>query len=152
MADEKPRRRVAAAVSVLAVLAGGGVIVGSSFSAGQYYRTVGETVGAGDAFVGESFRLAGKVAEGTLVAAPGTAPDYTFGLTDGTGRRLTVHYARAVPDAFKEGVEVVAEGTLERPDRFEARLVIAKCPSKYEGNLYPDDVDGEATGQAPARP
>jgi len=140
---------VATVVSIVAVVGGISLVVGSSFSAGQYYRTVGEVVAAGDRHVGETFRLAGSVVEGSISLTPGPAPDYTFSLTDGTGGLLTVHYPRTVPDAFTDGVDVVAEGRLVRADRFEAAQVIAKCPSKYEGHLDPEDVrrkEAEAAG------
>ena len=69
----------------------------------------------------------------------GARPEVRFGLADGDGL-ITVHYGRSLPDAFTDGAEVVAEGTLSAPDRFDASVVIAKCPSKYEANLTPEDV------------
>jgi len=132
------------------VVGGVSLIVGSSFSAGQYYRTVGEVVAAGEEHVGETFRLAGTVEEGTLRAAPTSNGEARFRLTDGTGARLAVAYSRALPDSFVEGVDVVAEGRQVAPDRFEASLVVAKCPSKYEGRLSPEEVaqrEVEARGQ-----
>ena len=151
MERRRKDRKLAGALSVVVIAAAGGLIVNSSFSAGQYYRTVAETTDNPQALVGESFRIAGKVVPGTVVVQPTAQPDYTFRVNDPDGKMMTVHYAQAVPDTFQEGVEVVVEGTLVRPDLFEASHVIAKCPSKYEGTLTPEDVarkEAEARGQA----
>ena len=142
-------RSVLPTVAILAcVAAGAAVIVGSSLSAATYYRTVAAVTAAGSTHVGESFRLAGRVAAGSVVRLAGDRPDVRFGLVDGDGV-ITVHYGRSLPDAFTDDAEVVAEGTLVAPDRFDASVVIAKCPSKYEANLTPEDVaHTEARGAA----
>jgi cytochrome c-type biogenesis protein CcmE len=136
----KKNKKVAGALSVLIIGAAAGVIVKSSFSAGQYYRTVAETAGDADKLVGESFRIAGKVLPGSIIVANTTAPDYTFKVNDAEGNTVTVHYANAVPDTFKEKSEVVVEGKLVSPDLFEAHHLVAKCPSKYEGSLTKEEV------------
>ena len=57
---------------------------------------------------------------------------------------VRVHYKGVIPDTFKEEADVVLEGVLipkgstgsagvvAQEDRFEARTLFAKCPSKYE--------------------
>ena len=155
----KKNKKLAGVLSVVIIGAAVGVIVKSSFSAGQYYRTVAETAGDSDKLVGETFRIAGKVLPGSIVVAPTTAPDYTFKVNDEQGNTVTVRYANAVPDTFKEKSEVVVEGRLVRPDLFEATHLGAKCPSKYEGALTPEEVarrEAEAAaggkGNMPAMP
>ena len=160
MDEATPRRstlgaRLRAALPAVAVVAcvalGGAVIVGSSLSAALYYRTVAEVAASGDAHVGETFRLAGRVAAGSVTVRAGARPDVRYGLADGDGL-IQVHSPRSLPDAFSEGAEVVAEGRLVAPDRFEASVVIAKCPSKYEARLTPEDVARQETrGPAPRR-
>lgn len=149
----KRDRRWAGVLSVLVIAAAAGVIVKSSFSAGQYYRTVAETSEDAASLIGESFRIAGRVLPGSIVVAPTTEPDYTFRVHDAQGATVTVHYAAAVPDTFKDGSEVVVEGRLAAADRFEATHLVAKCPSKYEGALTPEEVarrEAEAGGAHPA--
>ena len=136
----KKNKKLAGVLSVAVIALAAGVIVKSSFSAGQYYRTVAETEQDADALVGESFRIAGKVLPGSIVVAQTTEPDYTFTVNDADGHRVTVHYAHAVPDTFKDGSEVVVEGRLVKPDLFEATHLVAKCPSKYEGVLTKEEV------------
>ena len=61
-----------------------------------------------------------------------------FLITDGE-RQLKVRYVgnAVLPDTFKDKAQVVLEGHYD-PDKslFEAQVVFAKCPSKYEGQSY----------------
>ncbi|MGL4722156.1 MAG: cytochrome c maturation protein CcmE [Desulfovibrionaceae bacterium] len=48
---------------------------------------------------------------------------------------LTVEYNGVVPDAFKAEAEVIAEGSIVTGDVnpiFQAKTLLAKCPSKYQ--------------------
>jgi cytochrome c-type biogenesis protein CcmE len=54
-----------------------------------------------------------------------------FAVTDGE-KKVPVHYRGAIPDAFKEGLEVVVDGRMGSSGTFEGRELIVKCPSKYE--------------------
>ena len=83
------------------------------------------------AAVGQSdVRLSGHVADGTIVrdAIAGTL---AFQVTDGT-RRLDVQYRGVVPDAFKDGREIVVTGHMEN-GVFQADrgTLITLCPSKF---------------------
>lgn len=68
-------------------------------------------------------------------------PEFT--ITDGE-HTLQVRYtgSTVLPDTFKDKAIVVLEGHFQ-PDQnfFEAQVVFAKCPSKYEGQNYEDHVD-----------
>ena len=70
-----------------------------------------------------------------------------FQITDGE-RQMAVRYTgnAVLPDTFQDRAQVVMEGHF-RPeqDRFEAEVVMAKCPSKYEGQSYEDHQ--EALGE-----
>lgn len=75
----------------------------------------------------------------------------TFTVTDGS-RNLQVRYVgnAVLPDTFKDRAQVVVEGSYKgAAGSFEADVVFAKCPSKYEGESYDDHVDAYAEdGQA----
>jgi cytochrome c-type biogenesis protein CcmE len=71
-------------------------------------------------------RLGGLVEPGSL-ARQGASVD--FRVTDGQ-HTIPVHYQGALPDLFREGQGVVAEGRL-RHGRFEAATVLAKHDEKY---------------------
>jgi cytochrome c-type biogenesis protein CcmE len=58
------------------------------------------------------------------------------------GSRLDVVFASLeTPDLFKDGAEVVLEGRLRtgQPDAFLADKLLAKCPSKFEGQTAAGD-------------
>ena len=65
-----------------------------------------------------------------------------FTVTDGE-RALQVRYTgnAVLPDTFRDKALVVLEGRLTQANQFEADLVFAKCPSKYEGESYDDHVE-----------
>ena len=107
-----------------------GTIILTSLSEAIYYYTVDEVSQRGDGLVGERVRVKGNVVDDSLSCREGTM-DCTFELAHG-GEELLVHSTTPLPDAFENGAEVVADGTLEAIGRFEATEVIAKCPSKYE--------------------
>ena len=65
-----------------------------------------------------------------------------FTVTDGE-RALQVRYTgnAVLPDTFRDRALVVLEGRLTQAKQFEADVVFAKCPSKYEGESYDDHVE-----------
>jgi cytochrome c-type biogenesis protein CcmE len=99
--------------------------------ASMYYLTVDELVARNDAAYGERVRLMGKVEEGSVVRNSETNTLH-FAVTDEDGTSLPVVYSGMVPDAFKQGADVVVEGSLMRAGMFQAESLLVKCPSKYE--------------------
>ena len=66
----------------------------------------------------------------------------TFTVADST-YILQVRYVGnpVLPDTFKDEAQVVLEGYYNTSsNRFEAQIVFAKCPSKYEGQSYEGHV------------
>jgi cytochrome c-type biogenesis protein CcmE len=77
---------------------------------------------------GTRIRLGGLVAPGTLVR--GDNLSVKFEVTDGN-RAIGVAYQGILPDLFREGQGVVAEGTLISPTEFKADNVLAKHDETY---------------------
>jgi cytochrome c-type biogenesis protein CcmE len=98
--------------------------------ASMYYLTVDELLARNDAY-GERVRVMGKVEDGSVVRNSETNTLH-FAVTDGDGTSLPVVYSGVVPDAFKQGADVVVEGSLTRAATFQADSLLVKCPSKYE--------------------
>ena len=57
-------------------------------------------------------------------------------LVEEGGRETVVVYTGLIPDTFKDGSEVVVEGTYAPNATFTAHTLFAKCPSKYESEGY----------------
>ncbi len=77
---------------------------------------------------GNRFRLGGLVAESSLKRIGNT--DFEFDIGDGN-RTIQVKYSGLLPDLFREGQGVVAEGTLDSGGRFIADTVLAKHDENY---------------------
>jgi cytochrome c-type biogenesis protein CcmE len=75
---------------------------------------------------GQRFRLGGLV--GSVVRGEGTT--IRFVVTDKT-KTLPVTYTGVLPDLFREGQGVVAEGMLAADGTFQADNVLAKHDEKY---------------------
>ncbi|SRR5579871_498170 len=77
---------------------------------------------------GTRIRLGGLVAPGSL--ARGDALAVRFEVTDGS-HAVPVTYQGVLPDLFREGQGVVAEGTLDSSGVFKADNVLAKHDETY---------------------
>ena len=87
-------------------------------------------------------RLAGRVSAEQLSIGAGRL-GAKFQL-EGATRHLSVSYGGVVPDLFKAGCEVIAEGRLGPDGTFKADLIMTKCASKYEARDH-----AAATGSKP---
>ena len=73
-----------------------------------------------------------------------------FSITDGQ-HTLQVRYTgnAVLPDTFRDESQVVLEGRYNSAHSlFEAQVVFAKCPSKYEGQSYEGHVQAMQAGKA----
>ncbi len=76
-----------------------------------------------------SFRIGGMVEEGSLKRLP-DGLRVSFNVTD-TAKIMPVIYKGILPDLFKEGKGVVAQGELNKNGLFEADQVLAKHDENY---------------------
>ena len=108
----------------------GYLIYSASGGSAEYYLTVTELrshAGAGDV------RVAGIVQDDVQKSAGGL--HVTFTEKDATAS-VPVDYSGALPDIFKPGITVVAEGRLGKDGVFHARTLLAKCPSRFSTTSY----------------
>jgi cytochrome c-type biogenesis protein CcmE len=77
---------------------------------------------------GSRVRLGGLVAEGSLVKSADGQVD--FAVTDGRAT-VKVAYRGILPDLFREGQGVVAEGVMNADGSFAADTVLAKHDERY---------------------
>jgi cytochrome c-type biogenesis protein CcmE len=87
---------------------------------------------------GTRLRIGGLVRRGSLTRDGSST--VVFAVTD-LKHDIKVSYTGLLPDLFREGQGVVAEGTVEGPDLFHADTVLAKHDERY----MPKDV-AEALG------
>ena len=77
---------------------------------------------------GARLRVGGLVKADSLIKLSGDS--VTFVVTDGTNE-MTVAYQGLLPDLFREGQGVVAEGVLEAPGQMRADTILAKHDERY---------------------
>lgn len=77
---------------------------------------------------GTRLRIGGLVETGSLERLPGSRVNFV--VTD-TTKGVKVSYTGLLPDLFREGQGVVAEGVLEAPGEFRADSVLAKHDETY---------------------
>ncbi len=98
-------------------------------SAATYYYTVSELMEQESPAYGQTIRVNGRVAPGSVEQEPGSLT-MRFTISEGD-QSLPVIHQGVVPDAFKVGNEVVVEGYIDQDGIFQSNNIMAKCPSKY---------------------
>jgi len=91
-------------------------------------------IAAGEAPVGDTFRVGGMVVDGSVTRSS-TDLSVTFELSD-TANQVQVTYTGILPDLFREGQGIVAIGRLADDGLFTAETVLAK----HDENYMPPEV------------
>jgi cytochrome c-type biogenesis protein CcmE len=126
----KPRTR--RALWIAAGVAGLGVataLVLNAFQQNLVFFFTPTQVAANEAPRDRAFRIGGIVEEGSIVREQ-DALTVRFKVTD-TARTIPVVYTGILPDLFKEGKGVVAQGRLNTDGTFKANEVLAKHDENY---------------------
>jgi cytochrome c-type biogenesis protein CcmE len=135
-AAPKSKRSLGLLVALLVIVGAVLVLVFTSFKGSAIYSVGVEQLLSEKARYGErNVRVKGWLVHGTL-ARRDEPCEYRFKLQE-NGKELAVQYPQCVvPDTFRDmpgmEVEVTAEGKMGASGAFEATLIMAKCPSKYE--------------------
>lgn len=120
--------------ALILFLGGLGYLIYSGISQDSvYFLNVSEALAMDESELGQA-RLFGKVAPRNIESKKGGL-GVVFDLSDQkeAAQIIRVDYSGAVPDTFKEGVEVIVEGNfVNGNERFRATSLITKCPSKYQ--------------------
>lgn len=145
----RKQRRLTLIFSALAVL---GVALGLVLYAMRqnivFFYSPAEIV-AMDIKPGTRLRLGGLVKEGTV--EKGDARAVRFTVMDGTNE-IQVQYAGLLPDLFREGQGVVAEGVLQDPKTLRADSVLAKHDETYMPREVADALKKQGHWQDGAQP
>jgi cytochrome c-type biogenesis protein CcmE len=126
----KPRhKRMAMIAGGLAALGVVAALVLSAFQENLVFFFTPSQVAAQEAPKGRTFRIGGMVEQGSVKRQPdGVTVQFT--ITD-TAKTVPVTYRGPLPDLFREGKGVVAQGQLGPDGVFQAREVLAKHDENY---------------------
>ena len=126
----KPRTKRAAIIVVgLAVLGIAATLVLNAFNSNLVFFFSPSQVFANEAPRDRSFRIGGLVEEGSIQREP-QGLTIRFAVTD-RAQKIPVTYTGLLPDLFKEGKGVVAQGKLGSDGIFRADQVLAKHDENY---------------------
>lgn len=135
MSTMKPRHKrlilIAAGLATLGVAAW---LVLSAFQKNLVFFFTPTQILAGEAPQGRSFRMGGMVEMGSI-KRQADGMTVAFIVTD-NAQRVNVNYRGMLPDLFKEGKGVVAQGKLGKDNLFLADEVLAK----HDENYMPPDA------------
>ncbi|MBX3617095.1 cytochrome c maturation protein CcmE [Nitrosomonas sp.] len=126
----KPRHKklviIASSVTALGIAS---VLVLNAFQSNLVFFFSPTQVVAKEAPIGKSFRIGGLVADGSVKREDGSTTVH-FAITD-TAETIPVVYTGILPDLFKEGKGVVAQGKISNQGVFLADEVLAKHDENY---------------------
>ena len=124
-------------IFVMVLLVGFGAATGLALFAFQnnllYFYSPSQ-IASGEVETGQMFRLGGLVVEGS-VERESDGITTQFELTDTAGS-ITVSYTGLLPDLFREGQGIVAQGKINPQGVFVAQEVLAK----HDENYMPPEV------------
>ena len=120
-------KRLAIGLGVLCAVGAGIGLVLNAFNSNLVFFYTPSQVASKEAPTGKTFRIGGLVNAGS-VARDGVT--VRFVVTD-TAKTVPVRYDGVLPDLFKEGKGVVAQGQLGPDGVFVAREVLAKHDENY---------------------
>ena len=123
----------------LIILMVSGIAIGLSFALKSLDENImfffsPSEVAEGKAPQGRLFRMGGMVVDGS-VSRPGEGLTVVFELTD-NAENVTVEYTGILPDLFREGQGIIANGRLNGAGAFVAQEVLAK----HDENYMPPEV------------
>src|SRR5687768_17332327 len=126
----KPRhKRLALIVGSLAVLGIAAALILSAFQSNLVFFFSPTQVLANEAPPGRTFRIGGMVEAGSLKRQD-DGLTVRFNVTD-TAKTVPVVYKGILPDLFREGKGVVAQGRLGTDGIFQASQILAKHDENY---------------------
>jgi cytochrome c-type biogenesis protein CcmE len=137
----KPRHRRITAIAVgVAALGIAAALVLSAFQKNLVFFFTPSQVAANEAPQSRTFRIGGMVVPGSL-KREGVNVEFT--VTD-TAKSMRVTYRGQLPDLFREGKGVVAQGQLGADGVFRASEVLAKHDENY---MPPEAADAVKKAQ-----
>ncbi len=123
------RRRLVAGALILLGMGAAAALALNAFQGNLVFFYSPSQVAAGEAPTARPFRLGGLVVDGSVRREP-NGVTVRFAVTD-TAETVPVVYRGILPDLFREGQGVVAQGRLGPDEVFVAEQVLAKHDETY---------------------
>lgn len=123
----KQQRMILMAVAVL-LLGGATALVMTALSDSVAFFATPSDIAEGKVDRDKHFRIGGLVVDGSV--SRGDDGVVAFSLTD-QANEVVVNYAGILPDLFREGQGIVAQGTIDADGTFIAAEVLAKHDENY---------------------
>ena len=137
----KHQRLILALIALAAILAAGALAAWALRSQASYFYLPAD-LKANPPEVGRAVRLGGMVKTGSVArAADGVTVQF---VVDDGKAEVPVRFKGIVPDLFKEGSGVVAEGRLDAGGQFVADNLLAKHDEKYVPREMKNMTDAQA--------
>lgn len=124
----KHQRLVLALLAIVAIVAAGLLAASALRDEAAYFVTPSD-IAADPPGAGVAIRLGGMVERGSIVQAP-DGLGLAFVVTDGKNQVRVAHRG-IVPDLFREGSGMVADGSLNEGGVFQATRILAKHDERY---------------------
>lgn len=128
------KKRIVIVCSILAGMGIAATLILTAFEKNLLYFYSPSQVIAGEAPSTRAFRIGGLVLADSVKRDPESLK-VSFVLTD-TLKEIEVHYEGILPDLFREGQGIVANGKLDNNSVFQASEVLAK----HDENYMPPEV------------
>ena len=128
------KKRILMVCMMIAGISVAALLILTAFEKNLMYFYSPSAVIAGEAPTGRKFRVGGLVVNGSVKRIPRSLT-VEFTISD-TVHEVTVEYEGILPDLFREGQGIVAQGVLNNDGVFEASQVLAK----HDENYMPPEV------------
>ena len=137
------KKRIAIVCSIVLGMGVAAALILTAFEKNLLYFYSPTQIVAGEAPTTRAFRIGGLVLEDSVFRDPESLK-VSFVLTD-TIEQITVNYEGILPDLFREGQGIVANGKINNKGVFEASEVLAKHDENY---MPPEVAEALATAGA----
>ena len=134
----RAQRALLIAICVVLLAAAAALIAVALNSEITFYKTpkdIAAALAKNNTLIGQHLRIGGFV-ERQSVKRQGT--EITFSVTD-FSKKISVRYNGILPDLFREGQGVIAEGILIAPDILRADKIFAKHDENYRPPNLPEN-------------
>lgn len=127
-----------------------GMLVYTTFSVASPERFPKQIAVAAEA--GQTYRLGGRVVEGSVTRKDGVLRFAMGHPGTGDGPTVKVVYSGTVPDPFREGRDVIIDVQKGQDGTFvgQGNSLVTKCPSKFNGEAMNPDTGPIDKTAAPA--